>query len=172
MDCFAVSVSTGLSVKKHRIKKAAVLALSFGFFQGLMPILGWLAGLSMKDLITGFDHWIAFSMLSFIGAKMIFESFQLEEKKDEKDTFNGFTVLLLSIATSIDALAVGLSYAFLSVSIVTPVLVIGSVSAVLSFAGFFVGRKIGHFFENRIEIFGGLILIGIGVKILLEHLLG
>jgi manganese efflux pump family protein len=172
MDCFAVSITTGLSVKRNRIKKAAALALSFGFFQGLMPVLGWMAGLTMKDFIMGFDHWIAFGLLAFIGVKMIFESFSLKEEKDEKSAFNGYMVLLLSIATSIDALAVGLSFAFLQVSIVAPVVIIAAVAALLSFTGFFVGQKIGHFFENRIEVIGGLILIGIGIKILLEHLWG
>lgn len=169
MDCFAVSITTGISVKKHRIRRAAMIALSFGFFQGFMPILGWLAGLGLKDFITGVDHWIAFGLLSFIGAKMIYESVRLKKEKDEKSAFNGYLVLILSIATSIDALAVGVSFAFLHVSIVIPVLVIAGIAAALSFAGFFVGQKLGHFFENRIEILGGLILIGIGLKILIEH---
>ena len=171
MDCFAVSITTGINVRKHRIRRAVIIALSFGFFQGFMPILGWLAGLGLKDFITGVDNWIAFGLLVFIGAKMIYESMKLKKEKDDKSSFNGYLVLILSIATSIDALAVGLSFAFLHVSIVVPVLVIAGIAATLSFAGFFVGQKIGHFFENRIEVLGGVILIGIGVKILVEHLI-
>lgn len=169
MDCFAVSITTGINVRKHRVRRAVIIALCFGFFQGLMPILGWLAGLGLKDFITGVDHWIAFGLLAFIGSKMIYESMKLKKEKDDRNAFNGYLVLILSIATSIDALAVGLSFAFLNVSIIVPVLVIAGIAAALSFTGFFVGQKLGHFFENRIEVLGGVILIGIGLKILIEH---
>ncbi len=170
MDAFAVSVTTGLHVEEHRIKRGVIVALSFGFFQGFMPVIGWLAGLTLKDLITGVDHWIAFGLLFFIGVKMIYESFAIGKEHTER-CFNGYIVLLLSLATSIDALAVGLSFAFLQVSIIAPVIIIAVITTVLSLGGFFAGQKLGHVFENKIEIVGGLVLIGIGIKILVEHLI-
>jgi len=136
-----------------------------------MPVIGWLAGLGLKDFIADVDHWIAFGLLSFIGIKMIYEAFYIKEDKQKTDdSLNNQVVLILAIATSIDALAVGVSFAFLSISIVMPVVVIGLITFVLSFLGVYLGNRVGHFFESRIEIFGGIILIGIGIKILIEHL--
>ena len=135
-----------------------------------MPVLGWLAGISILDLISGVDHWIAFGLLSLIGCKMIYESSRIESSGKELNPLNGYVLLTLSVATSIDALAVGISLAFLRIPIVTPILIIGIVTFLLSFLGVYAGSRIGHFLERKIETLGGLILIGIGMKILVEHL--
>ncbi|MEW5807201.1 MAG: manganese efflux pump MntP family protein [Acidobacteriota bacterium] len=170
MDTFAVSVASGIAIKNMKINHALKIALSFGLFQAIMPLIGWLAGLSLKHWISGFDHWVAFALLTLIGYKMIYESFKIEAAERVFNPLNAYVLLLLSIATSIDALAVGLSFAILEVLIVTPIIVIGTVTFILSFLGIFIGKKAGHFFERKIEVAGGLILIGIGVKLLLEHL--
>lgn len=170
MDAFAVSVASGIAIKNLKINHALKIALSFGLFQAFMPLVGWLAGLGLRDLISGFDHWVAFGLLSVIGCKMIYESFRIESAEREFNPLNAYVLLILSIATSIDALAVGLSFGVLKVLIVKPVLIIGSVTFVLSLLGIFIGKKVGHFFERHIETAGGLLLIGIGLKILIEHL--
>ena len=168
MDAFAVSVTSGLAILCLHIRHALRIALFFGAFQALMPVVGWLAGQTLNDLISRFNHWIAFGLLSFIGIKMIVESFQMDGN-DKCDRITLGALLILSIATSIDALAVGVAFAFLNVAILTPIMIIGIVTFVLSFAGVYIGDRLGHFFEKKIEILGGVILIGIGVKILVEH---
>jgi len=169
MDAFAVSVASGITIKRQKVRNAFKFGVFFGSFQMIMPVAGWLAGVKLQSSISNIDHWIAFVLLAFIGCKMIHESFKLKEK--EEAASHGLQVMLfLSVATSIDALAVGLSFAFLEISIVTPVIVIGIITFGLSFVGIFVGNTIGHFFEKKLEALGGLILIGIGIKILLEHL--
>ena len=170
MDAFAVSVSSGITIRHLRINQAVRIALFFGSFQAIMPVIGWLAGLSMRGFISHIDHWIAFGLLSFIGCKMIYEAFWMEADQREVNPLNVYVLLMLSVATSIDALAVGVSFAFLKISIATPVLVIGIVTFLLSYLGVFVGNRLGHFFEKQIEVLGGFVLIGIGVKILIEHL--
>ena len=170
MDSFSVSIANGLATKSFRIDKALTIALSFGFFQALMPILGWLAGESIADYISDFDHWIAFALLTFIGVKMIYESI-VDKPNKFLEAYNIKVILILSIATSIDALAVGLSFSFLDISIFFPAIIIGVVAFSLSFFGVYIGRKFGKFLKNRIEILGGLILIIIGLKILLEHVM-
>jgi len=170
MDAFAVSVASGITVKRQKIRSALKFGLFFGSFQVIMPIAGWLAGIRLKGFITDIDHWVAFGLLAFIGCKMIYESFKLKEK-EETASYGINVMLLLSVATSIDALAVGLSFAFLEISIATPVIIIGLVTFAMSFIGIFIGNTVGHFFERKLEALGGLILIGIGIKILLEHLL-
>ena len=170
IDAFAVSVTSGMTIKNLRINNALKIAVFFGLFQAVMPVIGWLTGLSLRDFISGVDHWIAFGLLSLIGCKMIYESTKIGSSKKEINPLNVYVLLMLSIATSIDALAVGVSFAFLKLSIATPVIVIGAVTFLLSFLGVFVGNRFGHFFENKIEIAGGLVLIGIGIKILVEHL--
>ncbi len=171
MDAFAVSISSGVSIKKQRFNHALRIALFFGAFQAIMPLIGWLTGLKLKDFISGFDHWVAFGLLFFIGLKMIYESTKLEvEKKDGPPSI--YLLLLLSIATSIDALAIGFSFALLEVSIITPILIIGTITFILSFLGVLVGNKIGHLFESKMEFIGGLVIIFIGFKILIEHLAG
>jgi putative Mn2+ efflux pump MntP len=169
MDAFAVSITNGITIKHQRINNALKIGIFFGSFQALMPLIGWLAGLRLRDFISGFDHWVAFGLLSLIGGKMIYESTKIGDDKEIR-SLNLFVLLLLSIATSIDALAVGLSFAFLKISIATPIIVIGIVTFMLSFLGVLVGNRLGHFFEKKMEIVGGLILIGIGIKILIEHL--
>lgn len=172
MDAFAVSIANGVTTKKLEIINAFKMAFFFGFFQALMPFLGWLLGSSFSSYIQNFDHWIAFLLLLAIGGKMIYESFSEKKEDEERIDYNSYKMLfILAVATSIDALAVGLSFAFLEIKIATPCLIIGGITFVISFAGVVFGNKIGHFFENKIEIIGGLILIGIGTKILLTHLL-
>jgi len=170
MDCFAVSITSGSMIKPLKINNALKIALYFGAFQAVMPFIGWLAGLSLRDFISNIDHWIAFGLLSLIGCRMIYESTKLQSGEKEFNPLKGYVLFTLSIATSIDALAVGISFAFLKIYIVAPILVIGVVTFLLSFLGVFVGNRFGHFFENKMEIIGGIILIGIGTKILVEHL--
>ena len=171
MDAFAVSIASGVTIKQMRLRQTLAIALSFGIFQGIMPILGWLAGLGFREYIAAYDHWLAFLLLAGVGAKMIYESFQLEEDDCDEFCMTGGRLLLLSIATSLDALAVGLSFSFLDITIFLPALMIGVVTFILSYAGVILGQKVGHLFEGKIEIVGGIILIGIGFKILLEHLI-
>jgi len=136
-----------------------------------MPTIGWLGGISMTGLISGIDHWIAFGLLCLIGARMIFEAFREKHGGENADPVSGHVLMTLSVATSIDALAVGVSLAFLETPIAGPVVVIGTVTFLISFLGVYVGSKFGRFLGNKAEAFGGLILIGIGVRILLEDLL-
>ena len=170
MDAFAVSITSGLTIKSLKIKNALKIAIFFGLFQAIMPIIGWLAGLSFRDYISSIDHWIAFGLLSVIGSKMIYESFHMESNKRKINPLNVYVLLIFSVATSIDALAVGLSLSFLKVSIVFPALIIGIVTFLLSILGVYIGNRFGHYFERKIEMIGGLILIFIGIKILVEHL--
>ncbi len=171
MDAFAVSIASGVSIKNLRIKHVLVIAFAFGFFQGFMPIVGWFAGMGLSTKIARVDHWVAFGLLLAIGAKMIYESFAIQEEPDECDyDLNATRLLLLSIATSIDALAVGLTFSCIRVEIMTPALIIGAVTFVMSSSGVIIGDKIGHLFEGKIELVGGIILIAIGTKILFEHL--
>lgn len=171
-DAFAVSVSSGAIIEKLRLRHAMRIAVFFGFFQGLMPWLGWRAGLLASDLVRSVDHWLAFAILGCIGGKMVYESFKLEEEiKKTINPLNIYVLFTLAIATSIDALAVGFTFSFLNISIVEPVIVIGAVTFAFSLAGTYIGEYFGHFFEEKIELAGGLILIGIGTKILIEHTL-
>jgi len=170
MDAFAVAITCGVVLVYNKIRAALKVAFFFGTFQALMPIIGWSAGSEFRTFITGFDHWIAFILLAFIGCKMIFESFSSEPKKISADLLNLQVLLFLAIATSIDALAVGLSFAFWDVSILRPVVAIGLVTFSLSFLGVLIGNHFVDFLENKAEIAGGLVLIGIGVKILLDSL--
>ena len=169
MDAFAVAITSGIAIKDVKANHAFKIALFFGGFQALMPVVGWLSGIGLKGFILGIDHWVAFGLLSFIGAKMIYESAKMGPAA-KKSPLNIYTLLILSIATSIDALAVGVTFAFLNIAIIIPVVIIGVVTFLLSFSGVFIGNRIGHFFEKKIEIAGGLVLIGIGIKILTGHL--
>ena len=170
MDAFAVSIAHSMTIKNRRVASGLAMAVSFGAFQAFMPVLGWLAGLSFIELISGFDHWLAFGLLVFIGGRMIYTA--RANPKEEKETkLTASVLLILSIATSIDALAVGLSFSLLRVSITIPVIVIGAVTFLLSLAGFYFGNKLGQFFKSKVRVVGGIVLIAIGIKILLEHLL-
>jgi manganese efflux pump family protein len=170
MDAFAVSIAKGIAVNRNRRRTALLLGLFFGGFQMLMPALGWIVGLSFKEIIMGVDHWIAFVLLAIIGSKMIYDSTK-KENETKNETLRLHSILILAIATSIDALMVGLSFAFLNTSILEPVLMIGLITFMLSVTGFFFGCGLGHVFGNKIKIIGGLILIAIGLRILIEHLL-
>jgi putative Mn2+ efflux pump MntP len=170
MDAFAVSITCGVSMVKLRVRSALRIALAFGGFQALMPVMGYLAGLSIRAFMESVDHWIAFSLLVFIGCKMIYESFSMDADEKKRDADDALTLLGLSIATSIDALAVGFSLSLLKVDIIAPALIIGAVTFLISFAGTYIGTRVGHLFERKVEVLGGLILIGIGIKILIQHM--
>ncbi len=170
MDAFAVSIASGLCIKRLKPQHALKIAFFFGAFQAVMPALGWLAARSLSSLLTHIDHWLAFILLSSIGGRMIYESRKEREDKKMMNPLKLYILLVLSVATSIDALAVGITFAFLNVTIITPVAIIGIVTFSLSFVGVYIGNRMGHFFERKIEVLGGLILIGIGLKILIQHL--
>jgi len=169
-DCFAVSLSGAISMGRVTSIQILRTAFTFGFFQALMPALGWLAGRTLVDLIADYDHWLAFGLLGFIGGKMIWESLHDEDEEKKVDITRGLALFTLAVATSIDALAVGLTFAFLEVSIITAALIIGLTSFVISSLGFIVGRKAGEILGRRAETIGGIILVGIGLRILLTHL--
>jgi putative Mn2+ efflux pump MntP len=171
IDAFVVSIISGGTYKQLHIKYALRMALFFGAFQAFMPLIGSLAGLSLKECIQGFDHWVAFALLAAIGGKMIYESFKIKTVEENPDPSNIFVLLALSVATSIDALAIGITLSLITSSIASAVIIIGLTTFVLSYVGVLIGKRFGHFFENRIEALGGLVLIAIGVKILCEHLL-
>ncbi|MEE9371114.1 MAG: manganese efflux pump MntP family protein [Sedimentisphaerales bacterium] len=171
MDAFAVSIVSGSAYKQLKIKHIFRIAVFFGAFQAIMPLFGSLAGMSVKQYLANYDHWIAFGLLSAVGVKMIYESFKIAPAKQNFNPSNIFILLILSVATSIDALAIGITLSFLQVSIAMAVVIIGLVTFVLSYLGVFIGKKVGHFFESKIEAGGGLLLIALGAKILLEHLL-
>ncbi len=169
MDAFAVSICKGLSMKKMNWKNAIIIALYFGIFQALMPIIGYWLGTTFSSLVENVDHWIAFILLVIIGGNMIKDSFDDEcEKRNEKIDFK--TMIILAIATSIDALAVGVTFAFFKTNIVLAVSIIGIITFILSLIGVKIGNHFGDKFQNKAELTGGIILIIIGIKILLEHL--
>lgn len=197
MDAFAVSICKGLSLKKLRFKDALTVGLYFGIFQGGMPLIGYILGVQFQDKITSFDHWIAFILLSIIGFNMIKESREKEpvdaneevvaegiaesenanvtlssDIKNEENPLKFKEMIVLAIATSIDALAIGVTFAFLKVDIVPAVSFIGIVTFVLSMVGVKIGNIFGTKYKSKAELAGGIILIGMGIKILLEHLLG
>jgi putative Mn2+ efflux pump MntP len=164
-DAFAVSVARSMANKRARIRSSLVMAASFGFFQGMMPVLGYYLGMILLSFVSSLDHWIAFFLLIFVGGKMIYESKMVkEEETDQK------TILILSIATSIDAFAIGLSFSFLKIMIFEAAVIIGFVTFVISLSGCYIGRKFGGIIKNKVEIGGGIILILIGLKILVDHL--
>ena len=170
MDAFAVSIASGVTIKKLRLEHAVRIALFFGGFQALMPVIGWLAGGTVSGAVEALDHWVIFGILAFIGGKMIYESRSMKEEDGKFDCTKISVLLFLSLATSIDALAVGFSFAFLDISILKPIAVIGGVTFALSLLGVYIGDRFGHLFESWIEIIGGVLLIGVGVKVLIEHL--
>lgn len=169
MDAFAVSIAKGIVINRQGRRSAILLASFFGGFQMLMPAIGWFVGLSFEAIIVGIDHWIAFGLLSLIGVKMIYDATK-REKEQEEENLRLHSILTLAVATSIDALMVGLSLAFLETSIFEPILLIGLITFLLSMTGFFFGCGLGGVFGNRVKIVGGLMLLAIGFRILLEHL--
>ncbi|MEN8200147.1 MAG: manganese efflux pump MntP family protein [Thermodesulfobacteriota bacterium] len=171
MDAFAVALSAGVLLNPIKGRQLFRLGFHFGLFQGGMPVIGWLAGIGLKQFVTVYAPWIAFVLLSFVGGKMIYEAVSdHDEKVARRDPTRGATMVMLSIATSIDALAVGFSLSMIGVAIWTPAVVIGIVTAALTVAGMLLGRKIGTMWGGRVEVLGGVVLIGIGVKILLQAL--
>lgn len=172
MDAFAVAVCKGLNMRKVNKVHCFVIALFFGGFQALMPLIGWALGRQFEQYITTIDHWIAFILLGFIGGKMIFEALKEEEEEINKtdSRLDIKELFLLAIATSIDALAVGITFAFLNVSILPAVSIIGCTTFVLSAMGVFIGNIFGSRYKSKAELAGGIILVLIGVKILLEHM--
>ncbi len=170
MDAFAVSLAAGITLHPVSKRQLFRLGFHFGLFQGMMPIIGWLAGLTVQSFISAYDHWVAFGLLSFVGGKMIHDAFHDGEEAEKTDPTRGLTMVMLSIATSIDALAVGLSLAVIGVTIWTPALVIAFTASVLTVTGMLLGGRIGMIWGKRVEVVGGLLLIAIGLKILIEHL--
>ena len=169
MDAFAVSICKGISMKKMNWKKAIIIGLYFGGFQALMPTIGFFLGSAFQSLITNIDHWIAFILLAIIGGGMIKESFE-EDSENRNDDVSFKTMILLAIATSIDALAVGITFAFLNVNLILAVSLIGIITFIIAVLGTKIGNRFGDKYERKAEIVGGVILILLGLKILLEHL--
>lgn len=171
MDAFAVAIGNGIILKEVKIKDALKTGLFFGGFQALMPVIGWFCGMTFSRYITTIDHWIAFVLLAFIGINMIRESFSSEcEEQMKKDPNNLKVLFVMAIATSIDALAVGVSFAMVGTHITLPAVMIGTITFIISFIGVFIGKTAGEVFEKKAELFGGIILIIIGIKILIEHI--
>lgn len=170
MDAFAVSICKGLAMRKFDYKMAGTLALSFGGFQALMPFLGWLLGSQFAHAIEAYDHWIAFALLMIIGFQMLKEGLSTKEDDEISNVTSFKELMMLSIATSIDALAVGVTFSFLKVSIGFAIAVIGIITFIISFAGVKIGNVFGTKYKQRAEIFGALVLMAIGTKILLQHL--
>jgi putative Mn2+ efflux pump MntP len=172
MDSFAVSISCGLEEQKISFQHALKISFSFAFFQGLLPVLGWFMGIGIKVYIEQFDHWIAFFLLVYLGGKMIFESFKDEESEKMSNIYSWKHILALSIATSIDALIVGFTYAVVSTrNIFSGAVIIGAITFFFAMLGIRIGKDVAGNFGQRVELLGGIILIGIGVKILIQHLI-
>jgi putative Mn2+ efflux pump MntP len=170
MDAFAVSVTLGISAKTPKLKQMVAPGAYFGFFQALMPVIGYFAGTYFAGRIQSLDHWIAFILLAFIGGKMVKESFSRENKEKAADS-SFTTMLILSLATSIDALAIGVTFAFLKVNIIRAVIIISITTFIISVGGVKIGAIFGTKFKSKAELAGGLILIIIGLKVLAEHTL-
>jgi putative Mn2+ efflux pump MntP len=170
IDALAVSISNGIIIKELKFRHAFRIAVFFGLFQAIMPVLGWAAGYTFRDMIGAIDHWIALGLLSIIGIKMTIESRSLGKCEEAKDCQHLPTLLLMALATSIDALAAGISFAFLEVNIIGPVAIIGAVTFVVCLAGVYAGNRTGCYLKGKLELAGGLILIGIGIKIAVEHI--
>jgi manganese efflux pump family protein len=172
MDAFAVAIVAGLTLSPMTKRHVFRLSFHFGLFQALMPLIGWAAGTAVYRYIADFDHWVAFGLLSFVGGRMILGSFRGdEEARTGRDPTSGWELVILSVATSIDALAIGLSLAMIGSRILFPALVIGVVAGVITVLGMVLGRKIGALWGRRVEAAGGVVLIAIGIRILLQHLM-
>ncbi len=171
MDAFAVSITSGICIKELKVKHALKIALFFGAFQGAMPLIGWVLSIKFKAYIESIDHWVSFILLVFIGIKMIHEALKIDEEENCRRNPLDFKVLtILSIATSIDALVIGVSFAFLEVNILYAAIIIAIITFLCCFIGVIMGKKFGQLFNNKAEIFGGVILVLMGIKILIEHL--
>ena len=170
MDAFAVSITLGLSVKKPTIKEILIPGLYFGFFQAFMPLIGYFTGINFANKIQNLDHWTAFVLLGVIGGKMIMESFSKEEKKLDKNPFQFAKMLLLAVATSIDALAVGITFSFFEINIFKAIIITGLITFCISIGGVKIGNIFGTKFKSKAEFLGGAVLVILGFKILIEHL--
>ena len=170
-DTFAVSVSTGIKITYLKFKQALKIALTFGFFQALMPLIGWFLGVQIESYISNYDHWIAFGLLAILGLRMIYESFSKEENNTSANPLNPVILIGMAIATSIDALVVGVSFAFMNMNIYLSVAIIGLVTFLVSMVGMLFGKKVGGKLGKRMEIVGGIILIIIGLKMLFSHII-
>ena len=170
MDCFAVSLAIGTTTKTRLIYAATIIALCFGAFQAGMTVIGWAAGVSLIGLISAYDHWIAFILLAIVGGKMIWEGVSGSDDEAPLEVIRIVPVIVLSFATSIDALAIGISFGVLQTAVFIPALIIGIVSFGISFVGVMLGERLESFLGNKMEIFGGVILILIGIRILTEHM--
>lgn len=171
MDAFAVCLCAGTTGFIKGLRPVFRLAFHFGLFQALMPTLGWLLGIGVERYIAPFDHWVAFALLAFVGVRMVRSGLDPDGEEECVDPSRGGTLVMLAVATSIDAFAVGLSFAVLRVSILWPVLIIGFVAAGMSLVGLFLGSRLGKAFGKRMEVIGGLILILIGVRVVISHML-
>ena len=169
-DCFAVALGISTQITRRFLFQVLRVSLSFGLFQALMPILGWFAGTTIVEFIEIFDHWVAFGLLAIVGGRMLWGSFRSHSGEKKTEITKWLILLILSIATSIDALAVGLSFAFLKVNIMLAVLTIGLVSMIVTAIGFGLGRKASQMIGKRAEAIGGVILLAIGLRILLSHI--
>jgi len=172
MDCFAVSLAIGTTTKARLIYAAAIIALCFGAFQAGMTVVGWAAGATLIGLISAYDHWVAFIVLAIVGGKMILEGIRGHEEEASMESIRLVPVIVLSFATSIDALAVGISFGVLQAAVLIPALIIGIVCFGISFAGVMLGERLESVLGNKMEIFGGVILILIGLRILYGHTVG
>ena len=170
VDAFSVAIGIGAANVKKSWPPVLRLAAAFGIFQFIMPILGWLAGLTVVDMIANYDHWVAFVLLAYVGSKMIWEGFEKEIDEEKADQTRGLPLIMLSIATSIDALAVGFSFSILKATILFPAVIIGIVCFLMTIVGMIFGKALARIFGKKVGIFGGIVLIGIGIKILSEHL--
>jgi len=171
MDALVVSIANGFMMKEFRVRHALRIAFFFGLFQALMPFIGWLAGISLASYIRDLDHWIAFALLLLIGLKMIWECRKVDDDNYSMDCLHFSTLFMFSIATSIDAFAVGVTFALLDTRIFYPIAVIGGITFIICFVGVAVGNRVIHFSGKRLEAIGGFILIALGIKILCEHLI-
>jgi len=170
MDAFAVSITLGLSVKKPKITEYLIPGIYFGLFQAIMPLIGYLTGTLFAERVAVYDHWIAFVLLGFIGGKMIKDSFSKDEAETKENSFGFLKMLLLAIATSIDALAVGITFAFFRINIFMAILIIGLTTFFISISGVKIGNIFGVKFKSKAEFIGGAVLVILGIKILIEHL--
>ena len=169
MDAFAVSITKGITLKKINLSIAIKIAFFFGLFQAIMPLIGWLFGMNFELYIRSIDHWIAVILLSFLGIKMILDAISDDTKNDNTTYLNNKELIVLSIATSIDALAIGVTFAFLNIDIIPICISIGVITFLVCFIGVLIGKKIGSLFKNYAQIVGGVILVLIGLNILNEH---
>lgn len=168
IDAFVVAVSGGSTIRRLKLAQALKIAVAFGLFQAIMPVIGWAAGVTFGSYVQNYSHWIAFGLLAYIGGRMIFNSLSGKPKDEEFDIRKIATLLMLAIAISIDALAVGLSFAMLNSEIFRIIIIIGIITFLFSLIGVYIGNRLGGFFEKKLEVIGGVILILIGIKILLE----